>query len=790
MVVVHLIFSRPGHRAEFYGVTILKYARSLSSLFLAFTVLLVSPGCDDKPTAPTSAGSASEQQEDIATAYDEPETQVVQELAPLHVSETSADADTDDRIDAKAIELAKTEVQAVFTRIASLMATGDYEKVADYFDIDRLIDEVSAHGTTVGNSRADRQQLISAMRVGIVQSISQGSTFPAGHVRHLRPVTGRDEVVVYTQANDASGYVIKMRWWFSHDGSAWRIYDYEELTFSVRLSVLMSAMFGTINNGKPAPWVIELQKFVNVAALVESEQWDQAQVEIESINFNSAPADLRALRHMLLSSALMGQMKLGEAEEQIVLAEQLTPDSPMVAYSRAILHITDERFDLAMPYIDRYIELLGVDADIYELQMAALEGLGRHDEAVQAGERMVSDNPSAYTVAEFGLVLNESEKTRIGDLIMELGIRPDGFEVIGELYYQNDDIAALREAVRGFKAVDPSGHNTAYYDALVKQEDEQYAAAAETLRSVISQIADPELRQPYLQLYWSTMCQAGKALQAYNEAEAPNSAYAEMASVMYWEDQMEKLLELSLLHINKRNTDPWGHFYAGTCLAAKEGWDQADRHFANAMSRAVDDQTKQTIRIEWVDCLIMAGRWHQVIERVGRDPATLDMVMWHLIDEKDDKSLEALLDTRDQDTPTIGRAYVYSLRGAHAMAADYLIAYHDDLRNEEQIYDFDRLIVNSLVRSERFEEALKHAKVSTEFDGDPYYELVVHIASGEVDKSIQVAQACVDEHYYDQATFYDDDLILEHVGRSRMKAFREKFPPPSDQPATELPITN
>ena len=741
-------------------------------------ILLV--GCDEQPAAPTSAGTTHEQERDITSAYVQADA-----AAEAHPMADPVVTDTAGESDAADAQLA-ADIQLMFDEIASLMEAGDYNSVADRLDIGRMIGEIASHGVSVGSNASQRADFGRGLRIGMVKAVARADTFIPGipHVvRHARRIPETGEVLVYTSLLDPSGYVMKVRWWLTHDGDTWRIYDYEELSTSIRVSVLMVAMLGTVNGGELAPWVAEFQTLAQATPLIQAEQWGQARELLESLELAGAPDDVHAMKMMLLASALIGEMRYEEASGYIDRMEQVKPDIPMIDYQRAAVCIAYEQFDKALEHTDRYIDRIGGDADIYLLRMWAFHGLDRHDDAVKVGELFIQGNPTAESLIEFGLILGEDQKSRIADLIVGLGITADRFELIGESFNNENDLPALRAAVQGFERVDPSNIETAYYDALVKMLDGEYEASADRLRPAIRQITDPEARGPYLGLYFSSMRQAGKARQAYDESDDPGDAFIQLASDMYWDDQIETLRELSEAHIQRVPADPWGHYYAGVCMTELESYADADRHFADAMQRATDDTMRDDIRYEWVDCLNRAGRWRDVPERVGRDDATIDQVMWHLVNQGDPQALDEFLAAHAGARPTIGRAYVYSLQGAHAMAADYLATYREALRTEDSIYSYDDLAVRSLIRAERFVDALKLAKESTAYDDDPYYELIVHIASGETDQAIDTAQACLDTGYYTVEEFYDDDLILEHVNRYRMKAFREKFPPPVEEQA-------
>jgi tetratricopeptide (TPR) repeat protein len=730
-------------------------------------------GCDRAPSQPTTAGSNQQAAQDITSAYD-----------------PGADPPSADGVDDAATAQAVWQVQTMFDEVASDMAASRFAQATARIDADRLIQELASRGVLDKIRGTGRTQFNQGVTTSL--QVAQGNIFQTGgeyEVRSLRLLPG-GEAVAYTRLVSEFDTVVKTRWWLTSDGTRWRVFDWEDLDMSMRATALMAVTMRAILDGGRMPrWTKEFERFQEASSHLGNEQWAQGQAVLETMRLSGAPDEFLALKWFLLASCYIGQGLNEEALDAIEKADQLNPGAPILLFQRAGISFDQGEYDQALGYIAEYQSLLGGDMDMYMLQMLALDGLGRYEEAVAAGRLMVEDGKDAVSIAEFGLILSEQDKPQIADLIVEFGITPEGFETIADYYYESDDMPALRAAVQGFKRVDPTADDTVYYDALAMYVDGEYARAAEILKPVIDRLRDPDYRQPFLDIYWESMRLSGEALQAYTEADDPAKAFAAMAQQLYWADELQTLDALARAHTARLGTDPWGHYYVGLCLAGGGDWGAADRSFQRAASLAENDEDLADIRYDWVDSLAGAGQWRLALDRVGGSEEAIDQLMWFHINQKDSDALDELLTAYLPTAPSIGRAYVYSLRGAHQAAAEYLASHREALQTQEMRYSFDDLVIRSLIRAELFAEALKWARESTEFDDDPYYEMVVHVASGDSDEAIAVAKKCIDSGNYTPPDFYNDLIVQEHVFRQRMKRFREAFPPPVDSESTDTPST-
>ena len=116
------------------------------------------------------------------------------------------------------------------------------------------------------------------------------------------------------------------------------------------------------------------------------------------------------------------------------------------------------------------------------------------------------------------------------------------------------------------------------------------------------------------------------------------------------------------------------------------------------------------------------------------------------------------------------------LRQDHESAWKLLSRHRKQLQNDDVNIDaFERALIVSGLRLNRFPDATKKARSSTDRDGDPYFLILVHAAQGEVDRAIQMMEQCL-QLGYEPSAFYDDDFLGPYLQTAPYQDFRRRFP--------------
>jgi hypothetical protein len=84
-------------------------------------------------------------------------------------------------------------------------------------------------------------------------------------------------------------------------------------------------------------------------------------------------------------------------------------------------------------------------------------------------------------------------------------------------------------------------------------------------------------------------------------------------------------------------------------------------------------------------------------------------------------------------------------------------------------------LVRASLRLGRFDDAMAHARRSTERDGDPYYEILVMAARGDVRATCTALERAIDRGYESTVFYGDEDLGPLLLGDA-YASFRERYP--------------
>jgi hypothetical protein len=371
----------------------------------------------------------------------------------------------------------------------------------------------------------------------------------------------------------------------------------------------------------------------------------------------------------------------------------------------------------------------------------------------------------------------------LGERFAKFPSPADWIDTIGcELIAANDP-ESLATIVQAFRKRAPSDPNGDYYAAQVHMLREEYEPAARLLRAAFPRVDDAEERQYYVSSYFDAMLELEQSLKAYSAAPDPGFAFTYLAEELADRADAETLTLLVALHRRSNAEDKWLPFYTGRAHAILGDFKRAEQAFAAGMSAVTDEADRETYRWWRVDARCEAGYGLKAYSEIDPKEATFAQLAERFWYDDNYGDLSALIAAHKKGVPkdpalAYWEAEVCFEKRDYEQAVRLLAANRTSLfADDERVGRAESVLVRSLARLKRFDEALVEARESTRRDGDPYFELVVHAVAGDVENAARVLGECIKQGYHIE-TFYEDLDIARALRSNAFAKLRDKFPDP------------
>jgi tetratricopeptide (TPR) repeat protein len=680
-------------------------------------------------------------------------------------------------------------LRELFASFAAAVVAGDERKIGSMLSVHRLTEEVAR-----GAARPLSPSLRRAIRREIPSTVTRGFglLFRLAGARGTKSVRARflaqrseAVAVVRWRATQGAG---TYRFWLRKEGGGWRIYDFEDVAMGCRVStLLLTGMEALGTNDRAVERAME-----RLHAAVQAAADGNLEVAEELVR-KTAPAELPkaldAVRWLVVGVAQTARERYCEALESFDKAESLRPDVPVLDLLRARIHNELGRHQEALRFARAYEKAVAPDADAWEQIGKAEAGLGQWRKACDAYRSALRDAPDAVDcLIGLGKALPAGRKGELGEAFARLS-RPRAQLVrIAEALLEADDAEALEALTAAFARIDPYHPDVAYYTAQVHLLREQYAEAADAVRNVLPRVTSESERPYFLDLYLNAESEASDCMTAYRGCPDPRYAFHDLARRLYDAGDARGLRRLIDAHAAKQPGDPRLHYWRAAAWRLEKKHHLADQAYALGMAdRGPGDEVYEEFRYARVACRLEAGRglsaygeiapgretFAQLAEWFGRKGRNDDLA--ELID------LHVRTDPADPNLP-LRRGEVEWLEGRYDEAVDVLTNNRERiLQSKDNVDTFEYLLIRSLLRTSRHAEALKEARSSTARDGNPYYDVIAHVAAGQVQPAVD-AMARFVRNGGDWEAFYDDEDVGPALRRPEFSPLRERFPPPARTP--------
>ena len=371
------------------------------------------------------------------------------------------------------------------------------------------------------------------------------------------------------------------------------------------------------------------------------------------------------------------------------------------------------------------------------------------------------------------------------------------FNPLADLYFAAHDADRLEALLAAHRKVAPNDILLSLWSAEAKCLRKDYAHAAASLAAILPRLQRIGLKgaRPVVDRFLDLSMSAGEALKAYQAMPelrfAPGGqgavslldkpyAFGYLASHLLGLHDAATVAALAKLHAAGYPNDPRLLFYYGQAHMLTRQYAEAERAFVLGMQQHQNLQDVWTLyHAGWTDAMLCQGKWRDAYLQSGGDREAFPPIARTLAELKDAKALAELVvlhQTKNGDDPSlpIWRAEVLWLNQRYQEAADVLDKNRETINGDQ--HDLARCedrFIRSLVRLKRHGPALEEAKALTSRDGDPWYELLVHTAAGNVPGTADALARCR-EHGYTAHDFLDDPDIGPALRQDSFQALREK----------------
>lgn len=587
--------------------------------------------------------------------------------------------------------------------------------------------------------------------------------------------------------------IVKMRWWMRRTNNQWKLWDAEDLSVGLRTSTLLHIAAVQLNNGAAQSSLADVGPLINsVTKRLEQDDVEGALADLHKLDQSQVPAEMEALR---LSTWAVYYLHIHDPKQSLMMCDKALAtkqDCPLVFMLRATALNQLREFDKALEATKDWEDALGGDRDMYYQRSVALTGVGRQpDAAIALGQALDVDPDAPLLLGELARTLpNGQHDTLHARFAACSDKRGAFFEVINSLQI-NRDYEAMAKLLKDYAARPESAGDPemVYFSAELKAHNKDYVGAENELRTILS-AALTNKRQVYVTEYLTCAFLNGRSLAAYTVVDDPQVAFDTLARLLLEKPDHATLNLLIAAHRQRRPTHWCTDFYEGEIALANKDYRTADKCYARASEKASGEALAE-IRINRVYARELAGESLSIYRELQPADKVFSQLASLLSNHNRLPELERVIAARLTDAPADPVALLWSARLPY-MKQDYTSALQilnkhraTLLADEGNRYSCRSMIVRSLVRLKRFDQARAELTQLKKDEQEPWLSAVVECAAGNVSAGTALLEPLVQDDEETIEEMYDDPDLGTALKSPAFAAFRAKHPAPSTQPATQ-----
>lgn len=372
-------------------------------------------------------------------------------------------------------EATRSAAHRMLEQMGAAMVAGEGEKAMSHWDVAGMLAVAEQRGMCDPIPSKVRRLLITQFPVRQAARLNQTGWIEGWHEVQLRRVerTERDNLlIVHARCrNHNLGSTVWMKFWLRRSGSTWRMYDYQELSMGVRISTMTGVGLKMAKAGQTQE-ARSLQQLITAMTQFRQDP-EQVVSTLEGLASQPVPAGFESLKWMMVAAVRLDQDDFDGSLDAVKRSREASSEM-LATYSIEAGALNGlGRYDEAIEVANRFIELLGPDADcLYEIGFAKLKQ-GDAEAAKQAFTDGLADN--LVSGSNFlGLVLLTPDMPD-EQIKSALKAAPDLTTLLAGAEWVVDDLEARPSLLRIVEVADQIKPN----DELIAEMKELYAGEPE-----------------------------------------------------------------------------------------------------------------------------------------------------------------------------------------------------------------------------------------------------------------------------------------------------------------------
>ena len=416
-------------------------------------------------------------------------------------------------------------------------------------------------------------------------------------LRHVTPVAGTDQYILYTHCYDENDSETDMRFWVTNEAGEWKIADWERLDLGMRQSTEWALCLAYAEDPRIDEYFQALDDVYRAGELTDEDEEGQAEMLLRGAASRQFPPELRDHMWVILG---YHWNQLSRADDAIRCLDQVqTPAAtPGVYFGKAIALAEKQQFAEAIEALSSYEAVVGAVPDASRLKAGWLGRLERYGEEIEEWKKVLRGEPDdSEALLSLARLLDESEL----DLITRyLASRKDPLaqvESLADLFPGRYNTAGLGMLERYVAATAPRSATAAYVAGVRLRDADQLEAAAAQFRQAMEVAVDDDARSRNRVQYLQAMMEAGRVLEAYQAVDDQPQALAyllgdydsdyEEGGAELTEDEIAALLAA---HGEQHPDDPLGAYLRGIRLREQGQYAEAATELREAVKLGGEDE--------------------------------------------------------------------------------------------------------------------------------------------------------------------------------------------------------
>lgn len=687
-------------------------------------------------------------------------------------------------------EVAEKEISEYVSRLGVAVAAESVLRIVPMVDAEQMAEIIVAE---IKNRRM-ADSLRNTFKTRLLGQLAAGvSRTVAGWDRHqlsrLAINKSLDLTTFTLRVWDQDGYSGRMECWLVRRKSGWKLYDFNDLAFGIRVTQTVKMTLGQLANEDTSFSEQDMRTLQIAMYSLHGEDFETADEQLRLVEKRKFPSLLESIKWALISIVAA---TLEDYERVLMALEQcdrIGQPFPIADYVRANAHNQLGNPELALEAADRFLKVFGPDADALYERGLALEALDRDDEALAAYRQGLDDTPgSAENLAGLGLLLPSDQTEEIATRFAASPHPASRFDDIAYEFLYEENMPALATLTAAMKKINPDDLYVPYYEAELAFSREEYPLASSLLGNALSKVDDEELQAIYLDRFLDASLLAKQTLAAYRQVDDKAYAFEYLVADLPGEDRDDELRTLIDAHREAFPNDPLTWYFTGELHYYNDDYEKADQAYARAAELEPDEYYAESITNSRVFCWYALGKGLEAYEQFKPDHVVFETLAELYFDDESFADLTTIIDRHRQVHGKSGIiVYWQSLslwaQQKHADCVNAVLSDFDLVVAELEGWQLTTLgesVVRSLIRLDRTEEALPLFDRITELDDDPLNALLVHSALGHTDKTNALLDRCLHEGDWSSSELLDDEdlnrILQTKAGASiRSKLVRRFF---------------